>query len=174
MYACVRLYVCVGEWASLRKLVKFLALRQSLDLNLVIMYIQSVKFLFAHMYVHDERCTNTHAFRHLFYAFIRIQVCVCVCVFDTRNLTHLSVTMIRISKLILTYAHTNTHTHSNRHFIHNNHMADIGHTHRHARVHACVCVYEVRPSPSCKQSETPQDKRCSANLINCLLIYHLY
>lgn len=73
MRAFVCMYVCVGERASLRKLVKFLALRQSLDLNLVILYIQSVKFLFAHMYVMKHAPTHTHlgTYRHT-------GVCVCL------------------------------------------------------------------------------------------------
>lgn len=89
---CLYVCVCVSEMASLRELEKFLALKQSLDLNLVIMYILSVKFICTYVlcmyiiYEHDETFTNTHAIRYL---------CEYRCVYMT-NLTHLSISTIRI------------------------------------------------------------------------------
>lgn len=87
MRAIACMCVCVSEMASLRELEKFLALKQSLDLNLVIMYILSVKFICTYvLYEHDETFTNTHAIRYL---------CEYRCVHMT-NLTHLSISTIRI------------------------------------------------------------------------------
>lgn len=108
MRAIACMCVCVSEMASLRELEKFLALKQSLDLNLVIMYILSVKFICTYLlcmyiiYEHDETFTNTHAIRYL---------CEYRCVYMT-NLTHLSISTIRIGThwSSLTYTHTHTNT----------------------------------------------------------------
>lgn len=126
--------VCVSEMASLRELEKFLALKQSLDLNLVIMYILSVKFICTYVlcmyiiYEHDETFTNTHAIRYL---------CEYRCVYMT-NLTHLSISTIRIGTHWSSLTYTHKHTAIDISFTITTWQTTD--THRHARVYVCVCI----------------------------------